>query len=76
MALSACPMQGGFFGIGWGWIFQVVIFVLFFLVVLWLLKNNAVKQQSSESPLDILKKRLAKGEISKKEFEELRKEIG
>jgi putative membrane protein len=80
MALGTCPMQGsGFFGIGYGWIFQIIIFILFFLVVWWLMKNNssAFKQEKApnENPADILKRRLAKGEITKKEFEELKKDI-
>ena len=79
MAIGSCPMQGGFLGIGYGWIVQIVIFILFFLVVWWLMKNNssafAQQKAPNESPMDILKKRLAKGEITKKEFEELKKDI-
>jgi putative membrane protein len=84
MAFDYCPMGGGmgFFGMGFGWIFQIVIFVLFFLVVWWLLKSNSnfmknetKEKKHEETPIEILKRRLAKGEIDKKEFDELKKEI-
>ena len=79
MAYEACPMgfMGGYFGMGYGWIFQLLIFVMFFLVVWWLLKGNPsfMQDRTRESPKDILKKRLAKGEITVKEYEHLKKEI-
>jgi len=78
MAISSCPMGGGYFGMGYGWIFQIVIFVIFFFVVWWLLKNNSVMKGESnqnETPSEILKRRLVKGEITKKEYNELKKEI-
>ncbi len=63
---------------GFGFLFQFLIFVAFFLVVLWLIKNNRFEKDNKEKlqdPMTILKIRLAKGEITKKEFEELKKEI-
>ncbi len=63
---------------GFGWLFQIIIIILFFLVVLWLLRSSGsfgFKCFKNESALDILKKRLAKGEISMKEYENLKKEI-
>ncbi len=68
---------------GWHMTFQIVtqliILILFLLVVWWLLKGNVLiptKNQKTESASDILKKRLAKGEITAKEYHELKKEIG
>jgi putative membrane protein len=80
MALGTCPMQGtGFLGMGYGWILQIVVFMLFFLVVWWLLKSNSpsIKGEGRkvESPTEILKRRLATGEITKKEYYELKEEI-
>ena len=63
------------YGMAWGWIFQIAILVLFFLVIWWIIKGNKFGFSSSESALDILKKRLANGEISQKEYEKLKKEI-
>lgn len=79
MAFESYGMMGGYggMGFGYGWLFQLIIFILFFLVVWWLLRNNGALSQKSqkESPMDILKRRLASGEISKKEFNDLKKEI-
>ena len=76
MALAACPIQGGFFGMmGFGWIFQILIFVIFFLVVWWLIRTDRAGRKEIEGPGQILKRRLAKGEITKKEYDILRKEI-
>lgn len=59
---------------GYGWLIQIFIFIVFFLVVWWLIKGQP-KQVKKERPSDILKRRLATGEITKKEFEDLKKEI-
>ena len=73
-------MGGMGYGImGFGWLFQIVILVLFFAVIWWMFKSSGsfgFRSGSNESAMDILKKRLAKGEISRKEYEELKKEIG
>lgn len=55
---------------GYGWIFEIVILLLFFLVVYWVLRGK------SESAIEILNRRYAKGEISKREYAKLKKEIG
>jgi putative membrane protein len=63
-------------GMGWGWIIGLIVLV----VVIWLIvkavnrKKNPV-QPDNKTPLDILKERYAKGEISKEEYEEKKKTI-
>lgn len=57
---------------GLGWLFQLLIFIAVLLILWWILQGNASK---NETALDILKKRLAKGEIDEKEFQKLKKEI-
>jgi len=69
-------MMGGFFGMGFGWIIWLVIIV----VIVWVVfqfkgDNSGYNNKTSESSMDILKKRYAKGEISKEEFEKMKKEI-
>jgi len=70
-------MMGGNCGygfMGYGWIFQILIFVIFVLIIYWIIKKSDFNK-NTDSPKDILKKRLVKGEITKKEFEDLLKEI-
>ena len=71
--------QSGMMGYGYfgfGWLFQILILVIFFLIIWWMLRSSGnFGFKANESALDILKKRLAKGEIDSKEFERLKKEI-
>jgi len=67
----------GFMGRMWfGWIFWIVILV----VVVWAVsqstnRNKNIGQSSEQSHLDILKKRYAKSEITKEEFESMKKDL-
>lgn len=59
--------------------FQVLTVLLFFIILWWLLKGNQKNQytiQSDISAEEILKKRYALGEITKKQFLEMKKDIG
>ncbi len=53
-------------------VMQLLLFVVFLVIVFWIIKSGSI---NSDTPQDILKKRLAKGEIKKKEYNELLKEI-
>lgn len=69
-------MMTGYGGFGWlGWIFPILwwALVIFGVVaaVRWLAKRG-----KSGSALDLLKERYAKGEITKQQFEEMKKDIG
>lgn len=67
---------GGDFGMGFGgsWIFMMLFWVLVILGVVYLVKillsGASPGGKRSESAQEVLKKRFAKGEISKEEFEE------
>ena len=68
----------GMMGISGMWGIGVVLWILFVVVLVLgivLLAKALLKDSSKEDPIAILKKRYAKGEISKKEYEELKKEL-
>jgi putative membrane protein len=55
------------------WIVVIVGMIFFIRWLMWSSKGREIK--SEETPLDILKKRYAKGEISKEDFERMKKDI-
>ena len=72
----------------WGWGGVGMLFAGFAMLVFWgviialivwgvsmLAKPHAVQRPTSDTPLDIAKARYARGEISKEEFEQLRKDL-
>lgn len=57
--------------------FGMLIWICAIVVVVWLVLKVSQRQggPTQETPLDILKKRYAKGEIDKKEFEQKKKDL-
>ena len=71
-------MMGGWGGFGiLGWLSMLAFWVLLILGVIALIRYFARSGQSSEdkTPLDILKERYARGEINKKDFEEMKNDL-
>jgi len=71
-------MMNGFGGMWFGWIFWIIIVV----AVVWAVIQFSSRNQQNppgnkpvESPMDILKKRYARGEITKEEFERMKKDL-
>lgn len=80
--------QGGGWGMmgpgmmgGWGWMwFMPVLWLLFLGLIIWAIVaavrgTGAPTGSSENSSLEILRKRYARGEISKEEFEEKKKDV-
>ncbi len=62
------------FGMGFGFLFMLLLWgALIWLVVT--LINAAQSARKEEDPLSMLKKRYASGEITKKQYEEMKKEL-
>jgi len=73
-------MMGGF---GWGW-FMPIAMILFWGLVIWgivvlirgvAMPGNSGSSRELDSALEVLKRRYARGEISKEEFEEKKKDL-
>jgi putative membrane protein len=70
-------------GYGMGWIgpiamvlFWVAVIVGIIFLIRWLvLSSRSTTHKAEDSAMDILKKRYARGEINKKEFEEKKKDL-
>lgn len=68
-------------GYGWGmgiggWFLMILFWVLIILAVIYIARAVSNGRQKGETALDILKKRYAKGEISKEEFERMKDDLG
>lgn len=74
--------MGDGFGWGFGMIVMAAFWLLFVAALVWLVRvvwdRGAVRDgpgPRSESPLEILQRRYARGEIDRAEFEEKRKDL-
>ena len=56
-------------------IFWSIFLIGVIALVIWLIYKFTKKGKESETPINILQKRYAKGEINKKQFEEIKKEM-
>jgi putative membrane protein len=77
-------MQFGIMDYGYGmmgggmWIFGIIFWILILAGLVLLIKylwEGGGGRRSEESALEVLKKRYARGEISKEEFEEKKKDL-
>ena len=63
-------------GMGFGWFIWIIVVAVVVWGILQFTNRNQLQNSSkSETPLDILKRRYANGEITKEEFEEIEKKI-
>lgn len=70
----------GMMGYGWGWIMMLGVLVIVVLAIFVLFRylqhlNPASRNNASNSPLDILNERYARGEISDEEYKKKKAEM-
>lgn len=61
-----------------GWWINIILWVAIILVVIWGVRaifSNNQKRRDEPSALEILKRRYASGEISKEEFDRMKKDL-
>lgn len=69
-------MGWGHMNYGYGGFMMIITFVVIGIIIYSLVKYGKENyNEEKETPLEILKKRYAKGEISKEKFEEMKKEL-
>ncbi|MBI4453894.1 SHOCT domain-containing protein [Candidatus Woesearchaeota archaeon] len=66
---------GNYGMMGFGFLFMLLFFGLIIWLIVTLVNANQSSKKESEDSLTILKKRYASGEISKKQYEEMKKEL-
>ncbi len=63
---------------GFGWMFMIIFWVLVILGVVYIFKMISERSRPAErgeTALDILKKRYAKGEVTREEFEKMKDDL-
>ena len=79
-------MMGGFFGGGLGiagmvigYIFTALIIAGIIILIIWIVKragSSGIERTSNNDAAEILKERYVKGEITKGEFDDIKKGLG
>lgn len=64
-----------FFGGGWMMFFWWFIIIVLVIFVIWSVMNSGQNNQRKETPMEILKRRYANGEIDEEEFQKRKKEL-
>jgi putative membrane protein len=65
-------------GHGFGWIFMILFWVVVILLIFFfvkLLSKRSPNEKTGNRAEELLKERYAKGEISKEEYEQMKKDI-
>jgi len=73
--MGSYPASYDYSNYGYWNIFWILLFAAVIFLMAWTIHRFGIKKTGSETPLNILQKRYAKGEINKKQFEEMKKEL-
>ncbi|MBI5634552.1 MAG: SHOCT domain-containing protein [Nitrospirae bacterium] len=70
-------LYGGGMWMFFHFIFWILVIIGVVLLIVWIVRqpHRYERGHGEESPLDVLRKRYARGEISKEEFERIKKDI-
>ncbi len=62
---------------GYGWFFQLLLLLLLLFIFWWLLRSGqqGYAVSSRERPLEVLQRRYASGELSRKEYLRLKRDL-
>ncbi len=74
------PIHPEYFGWGWmviGWLLMIAFWGGIIALIVWAVRRATDRGpvEHKRSPLDIAKERYARGEISREEFEQLKKDL-
>ena len=73
--MGSYPASYDYSNYGYWNIFWILLSTAVIFLIVWIIHRFGIKKTASETPLNILRKRFAKGEINKKQFEEMKKEM-
>jgi putative membrane protein len=66
-------------GMGFGWIFMILFWALIILGIValarWLFSTGTHGGSAGKRPLDILKERYARGEVTRDQYEQMRRDL-
>ncbi|HWO71959.1 MAG TPA: SHOCT domain-containing protein [Dehalococcoidia bacterium] len=72
-------MWGTHEGMGWWMLIGSLWFVAFWVTIIYLIIwaiNRIGERRTDETPLEILRRRYARGELSEEQFEKMRRDLG
>lgn len=75
------PWHDGFYGYNMGhplgWIMMIIFWGFLILGIIFIIKKISFSSgpEQQDTPLDIVKKRYARGEISREEYEQLKQDL-
>jgi putative membrane protein len=70
-------MHYGYYGFmaGFGLLWSILFWALLIWLIVWLVRRGGA-MHSTEGAVEILKERYAKGEITKKQYDDMKKDLG